>query len=659
MEPDYYDDTPVPAQEPIAQILAEYLWLSGNGTQLRSQTRIVTPSMGYVEGQLPAEAFPMTVVQDGMQVFLKPRRVFKDPFRGGEHVLVMCDTFQVQGSDMVGLGSGTPVPASLVATASNHRVHCAAMMEAAEAEQPVFSVEQQYEVHRPGPDDSSDEDHGGDAAGLRAQSPDSSHTGCDTLHTRARQQRRQQSADHQSQRGKRQASSGLGHNRDRTAYRNPPQQTTSSDLCEAHQQHCLSAGMQVTGKLHTGRASTLSYTIGPCGGVELGDQLLASRYTLLRLAEQLDLRVTFESLGQACTPSGWSSRALAPVQQQQQEQQQRTHMRQPLSCFLHYSTALSRHPSVGLLVLQLYATKLQGAEDQCSLAHGGGQQQATHSHHPSPASACEATAYRSKLRVSLPEASLWRGCGHLVDHRPAATADPYLATMCLVASTLDLTPPGGRDVADCPPAPTPAPASVCPQSQGILGPTSQPTPSLSEMCRLADAEWAAAGFVRYSGARPAGRRRGRRSGGEVTDSGPDSVSGAQREVWLSARNEHRMDSHCSGASTGYDGDGSGGESGLSDCGVTYQAGSGGEEDEGDCASVDEMDSASVASEELLVEALDRMDGSEPAAPLLMCAVGPAWVGAVMRGGCSFGMQASRRKSCTGQVGWQGTEDPCI
>lgn len=83
------------------QILAEYLWLSGNGTQLRSQTRVVTPGMPLVEGQLPAEACPMTVVQDGVEVFLKPRKVFRDPFRGGAHILVMCDTFQVQGSDLV------------------------------------------------------------------------------------------------------------------------------------------------------------------------------------------------------------------------------------------------------------------------------------------------------------------------------------------------------------------------------------------------------------------------------------------------------------------------------------------------------------------------------------------------------------------------------
>jgi hypothetical protein len=27
------------------------------------------------------------------ELFLKPRKVFRDPFRGGDHILVLCDTF--------------------------------------------------------------------------------------------------------------------------------------------------------------------------------------------------------------------------------------------------------------------------------------------------------------------------------------------------------------------------------------------------------------------------------------------------------------------------------------------------------------------------------------------------------------------------------------
>lgn len=32
-------------------------------------------------------------VGDNNEVFLKPRKVFRDPFRGGDHILVLCDTF--------------------------------------------------------------------------------------------------------------------------------------------------------------------------------------------------------------------------------------------------------------------------------------------------------------------------------------------------------------------------------------------------------------------------------------------------------------------------------------------------------------------------------------------------------------------------------------
>ena len=29
------------------------------------------------------------------ELFLKPRKIFRDPFRGGDHILVLCDTFIV------------------------------------------------------------------------------------------------------------------------------------------------------------------------------------------------------------------------------------------------------------------------------------------------------------------------------------------------------------------------------------------------------------------------------------------------------------------------------------------------------------------------------------------------------------------------------------
>ena len=83
----------------LFQCLVEYVWLGGSGTDLRSKTKVMafkptTPEevpvivvdVSRSPGQPPDELL--------CEIFLKPRKIFRDPFRGGDHVLVLCDTFQ-------------------------------------------------------------------------------------------------------------------------------------------------------------------------------------------------------------------------------------------------------------------------------------------------------------------------------------------------------------------------------------------------------------------------------------------------------------------------------------------------------------------------------------------------------------------------------------
>lgn len=65
-----------------------------------------------------------------LQVYLKPRAIYKDPFRGGENILVMCDTYEpprVKDDNSV----TDPVPLK-----TNTRHACAAVMEKAKGEVP-------------------------------------------------------------------------------------------------------------------------------------------------------------------------------------------------------------------------------------------------------------------------------------------------------------------------------------------------------------------------------------------------------------------------------------------------------------------------------------------------------------------------------------------
>lgn len=68
------------------------------------------------------------------EVFLVPRAIYRDPFRGGKNILVMCDTYKPPepGKEAKNL---EPLP-------TNTRYAAAAAMEKAKAEEPWFGIEQ-------------------------------------------------------------------------------------------------------------------------------------------------------------------------------------------------------------------------------------------------------------------------------------------------------------------------------------------------------------------------------------------------------------------------------------------------------------------------------------------------------------------------------------
>lgn len=113
--------------------MAEYIWIDGDG-KLRSKGRTVKsiklsdlPDWNYdgsSTGQAPGE---------DSEVILKPGAVFKDPFRPGDNVLVMCGMYTPDG---------TPIP-------DNQRHACASVMDKAKGLKPWFGLEQEYFLMRP------------------------------------------------------------------------------------------------------------------------------------------------------------------------------------------------------------------------------------------------------------------------------------------------------------------------------------------------------------------------------------------------------------------------------------------------------------------------------------------------------------------------------
>ncbi|XP_041990708.1 glutamine synthetase, chloroplastic-like [Salvia splendens] len=82
--------------ETTSKVIAEYVWIGGSGMDLRSKARTLSgpvsdpaklPKWNYdgsSTGQAPGE---------DNEVILYPLAIFKDPFRRGNNILVMCDAY--------------------------------------------------------------------------------------------------------------------------------------------------------------------------------------------------------------------------------------------------------------------------------------------------------------------------------------------------------------------------------------------------------------------------------------------------------------------------------------------------------------------------------------------------------------------------------------
>lgn len=66
------------------------------------------------------------------------------------------------------------------------------------------------------------------------------------------------------------------------------------DIVEAHYKACLYAGIKISGINAEVMCSQWEYQVGPCVGIEMGDQLWISRYILYRIGEMFNVTITLD-----------------------------------------------------------------------------------------------------------------------------------------------------------------------------------------------------------------------------------------------------------------------------------------------------------------------------------------------------------------------------
>lgn len=113
--------------------LAEYIWIDGGKptASLRSKTKVLNRQVHNL-ADLPEWGFDgsSTMQADGnsSDCLLRPVSFVKDPIRGGNNVLVMCEVFNADGT----------------VHESNHRAHLREVSHMYSNQEPLFGIEQEY-----------------------------------------------------------------------------------------------------------------------------------------------------------------------------------------------------------------------------------------------------------------------------------------------------------------------------------------------------------------------------------------------------------------------------------------------------------------------------------------------------------------------------------
>eukprot|EP00891_Asterochloris_glomerata_P004849 jgi/Astpho2/4849/Aster-05785 len=352
------------------RVFAEVIWV-GCELELHSMTRVL-PCMPSGVQELPTWSFDGSQTGQAPEhcsvVYLKPRSIHPDPFRSGQHILVLCDTFTPPQIEQDG------APGQAVPHSSNNRAPCEKVMEAAAGSDPQFSVEQQFTLLDPASN--------WPLGWPEGRAPDPSITSY--------------------------CGAGTGH-------------VAGRNLMEEHMAACLQAQISISGSNAGAVPGQWSYSLGPCPGIQLGDQLWLSRYLLMRCAERQGV---IASLDPMPVPGNWSGCGAA----------------------IHYSTRETRQPGKGWYAIQQHVMRLGAVHMQHMMVYGQGNIKRL----LSPDAGRQHLAFtwgleQKSASVCIPHSVLLQQQGHLEDRRPASNMDPYLVTMMLVCTTLGYSLPFGMD----------------------------------------------------------------------------------------------------------------------------------------------------------------------------------------------------------------------
>ena len=213
-------------------IVAEYVWLGGNN-ELRSKARVFNIEINKIN-ELPDWNYDGSSTEQASgtdsEIIIKPKAIFKCPFRKGDNILVLCDTYKP---------NGTPLK-------NNHRVEAVKIFNQILDQEPWYGIEQEYFIINP-------------ETNLPLGFPKKGYP---------------------TPQGQYYCSVGTSN-------------AFGREIAEEHLAACLYSNIKISGINAEVAPGQWEYQIGPCTGIESGDHLWMSRYLLIRVAEKHGVDITF------------------------------------------------------------------------------------------------------------------------------------------------------------------------------------------------------------------------------------------------------------------------------------------------------------------------------------------------------------------------------
>jgi glutamine synthetase len=181
-------------------------------------------------------------------------------------------------------------------------------------------------------------------------------------------------------------------------------------VVEAHYSACLYAGLEISGINAEVMAGQWEYQVGPCEGIDCGDQMILSRYILERVTEEFDVCV---SLDPKPIPGDWNG----------------------AGCHVNYSTRPMRQDG-GYDVILNAMKKLEAKHEEHIRVYGSGNERRLTGEHET--ASIEKFSYGVADRgasIRIPRFTEKGGKGYLEDRRPASNIDPYAVSSKIFQTT--------------------------------------------------------------------------------------------------------------------------------------------------------------------------------------------------------------------------------